>query len=534
MHPRFSSILVLAVLFPFFASGPARAQGFPPFGSFQTSNFDGLNLQNLNVNFSIPVISSSGRGLTFRLPIVYNSLIWSQYSSVWTPATGWGWQENLPSGQTTGGLISTQQFKCFNPGPDWFWATRSRYGNFAYIDPWGTRHSFPISYTADDCWGDSGTTSGYATDHSGYYGVTPDLTTLLVTNPAGESPRTSTLTDTNGNYVTQTITGNETDYTDSVGRIAAKVITNTSSIQYQFLDGSGTNTYKTATLYLTSTTIKTNFACSGVTEYNGSANLPTELDIPTPSGATLKYLFSYEATPGTPTTSTGRLQKVTLPTGGTYEYNYGATNDGVDCSSGSVVSMTRKVSDGTTTGTWQYGRALGINTVTDAAGNDAVYTFISSGQETQRQMYSGTGGSRTIKRTINTTWASNGTPATQGTILEDNSTQSETDTTFDSNGLLNSMTEYDWGPGAHGGALRTTGLSYLNSLNYTQRNIINRVTTKTIRDGNGTLKYRADTAYDQTTITTCPTGVVQHDDTNYGCSMNYRATRPRSPSTMIR
>ncbi len=521
MRPRFSSIIVLAVMFLIFAIGSVRAQGFPPFGSFQTGNFDGLNLQNLNVNFSIPVISSPGRGITFQLPTVYNSLVWSEYASVWTPA--WGWQENLPSGQTTGGLTVTEQFKCYANPPGWYWATRYKYGNFAYIDPVGTKHSFPISYTVDECWGDSGTTSGYATDNSGYYGVlTPDYTTVLVTNQAGDSPRASTIIDTNGNYITQTINGSETDYKDSVGRTAGKVITSATSIQYQFLDGSGTNTYKTATLYLTSTTIKTNFACSGVTEYNGSAYLPTELDIPTPSGATLKYLFSYEATPGSPTTSTGRLQKVTLPTGGTYEYDYGSTNDGVNCSSGSVVSMTRKVSDGTTTGTWQYGTANSVTTVTDAAGNDTVYTFNSSGQETERQMYSGTGGSRTLQRAIYTTWASNGTPATQVTILEDNSTQSETDTTFDSNGLLDSMTEYDWGPGAHGGALRTTALSYLNSTNYTQRNIINRVTTKTIKDGSGTVQYREDTAYDGATITTCPTGVVQHDDTNYGCGMNYR------------
>jgi YD repeat-containing protein len=261
-----------------------------------------------------------------------------------------------------------------------------------------------------------------------------------------------------------------------------------------------------------------------VAEYNGTVNLPTELDIPTPSGVTLKYLFAYEPTPQNSGYFTGRLQKVTLPTGGTYEYDYGATNDGINCADGTTLNMTRKVTDGTTTGIWQYTRNTSnlTTTITDAASNDSVYTFTSFGQETKRQLYSGTGGSRTIQRTINTTWATNGTPATQVTILEDNTTQSETYTTYDSNGLLDSMTEYDWGPAPHGSTLRTTTLSYLNTSNYTQRNIINRVTSTIVKDGSGTIKYRQDIAYDGVAITNHPTGVPQHDDANYPYTMIYR------------
>jgi hypothetical protein len=344
----------------------AQQVGYPPFGSFQVGNFDGANLQDLNVNFSIPVITSSGRGINFQLPIVYNSLVWNKYSTVWSPSANFGWQTNLPQGQFWGGLEVSYQFKCYNPGPGWFWATHSTYGGYAYIDPAGTVHSFPISFVIDTCWGFSGTQVGYAVDGSGYYGyITANGSYVLnVIGPAGTAPGASSIIDTNGNYITQTVNGSETDYTDSVGRKAAKVITNTSTIQYEFLDGTGTNTYKTATLTLTSTSIKTNFACSGVTEYTGSAYLPTELDIPTPSGTILKYLFAYEPTPRNSGYYTGRLQKVTLPTGGTYEYDYGTTNDGVSCTDGSIVSMTRKVTDGTTTGTWQYVRNVPSLTTT--------------------------------------------------------------------------------------------------------------------------------------------------------------------------
>jgi RHS repeat-associated protein len=530
---------VIIAAMAFVQTLPAQQTGYPPFGSFQVGNFDGVNLQDLNVTFSLPVIASSGRGINFQLPIVYNSLVWNKYSTVWSP--NFGWQTNLPQGQLVGGQYYYLQFKCYNPGPGWVWGHRYKYGGYAFVDPAGTVHSFPIAITTDDCWGDSGTYSGYASDASGYYGSVDANYVLHVTGPAGTAPGASSIIDANGNYITQTVNGNETDYTDSVGRKAAKVITNTTSILYEFLDGTGTNTYKTATLTLASESIKTNFACGGVTEYTGSTYLPTELDIPTPSGATLKYIFTYEPTPGSPTTTTGRLQKVTLPTGGTYEYDYGAMNDGVSCTDGSVISMTRKVTDGSTVGTWQYTRvvtgnpAVWQNTVTDAASNDTVYTFgYPTGPETMRQLYSGTGGSRTIQRTLNTTWASNGTPATSVTILEDNSTQSETDTTFDSNGLLDLETEYDWGSNTHGAAMRTTTLTYLNSSNYTSRNIIDHVQTKIVRSGGatGTIQNRQDIAYDGATITSCPTSVAQHDDTHFGCSMNYRGN-PTSVTTWL-
>lgn len=537
MSHRTALWLLAAVFTTFLATRPAYSQrtGYPPFGSFQTGGFDGINLQDLNVNISIPIVTSAGRGQPFRLPIVYDSLIWLKGSG-WYPvvdANGnptWGWKLDLP----TGGVkytSTTIQFKCYNPGPGWFWATKTHYTMYTYMDPGGTTHSFLNDVWVDDqCWNTTtGTFTSSATDASGYFLDTTSPTSPILKNPGGvKSPdgtiTTGTIVDTNGNYVTQTVNGNETDWTDSVGRVAAKVITGTSSIQYKFLDGSGTNTYQTATLILTSTPIKTSFLCSPVSEYTGTANLPTELDIPTPSGATLKYLFAYEPTPQNSGYYTGRLQKVTLPNGGTYEYDYGTTNDGINCADGTSVSMTRKVSDGTTTGTWQYTRNTtnSTTTVTDAASNDAVYAFNSSALEIQRQLYSGTGGSRTIQRTINTTWAANGTPATSVVIMEDNSTQSETDTTYDSNGLLDSMTEYDWGLGAHGAALRTTTLSYLNTSNYTTRNIINRVTSKVVKDGSGTIKYREDTTYDGVAITNHPTGVPQHDDTNFAYTMNYR------------
>ncbi len=57
------------------AQSPGPGTGFPPYGSFQAGGFDIVNLQNLNVNFAIPLVSSLGRGLDLRVAQPYNSLV---------------------------------------------------------------------------------------------------------------------------------------------------------------------------------------------------------------------------------------------------------------------------------------------------------------------------------------------------------------------------------------------------------------------------------------------------------------------------
>jgi RHS repeat-associated protein len=127
-----------------------------------------------------------------------------------------------------------------------------------------------------------------------------------------------------------------------------------------------------------------------------------------------------------------------------------------------------------------------------------------------------------LLRTINTTWASNGSPATKITILEDNSTQNEEETAYDNYGNLLTLKEHDYGTGTPGAVLRTTTYTPLSTTAYTNLNIVNRMTKKTIADSTGTVQYRQDTAYDGTTISPCPTGVTQHDDANYPCTFTAR------------
>jgi hypothetical protein len=165
---------------------------------------------------------------------------------------------------------------------------------------------------------DKGSSTSHASDASGYFLNEVNPSAITVTSPRGEEEvnGSGTAVDANGNYITKTVVSStETDYTDSVGNKTTKILytpnsTNPTEIQYEFLDGTGSSNYKTITLYLTSTNIKTNFGCSGVVEYSGTANLPTELDIPTPSGATLKYFFSYEQPLETPAITPGACRRL--------------------------------------------------------------------------------------------------------------------------------------------------------------------------------------------------------------------------------
>jgi len=508
----------------------ARAQGpgtgFPMYGSFDSAAFDTTNRQNLNTNFSIPIMSSQGRSMNLNFSLTYNSLLWQISSGTWvsvTDASGnpsWGWMKFFPTGVVTSTSAYAGQCKMSGDGL----VSYNRQSNYIYYDGTGTGHPFSISWYTNPCTGGTfGTTASAATDGSGYY---LNSESGILYNKSGTQILVgSKITDTNGNYASAAVNGSETDWTDSASHVALKIISGTGSIQYKVLDPNGN--YQTTAVTLTSYNIKTNFGCSGITEYSGTASLPSSISLPTG----LSYTITYEGTPGNSGYYTGRVSKVTLPNGGYAQFQYGSTNDGINCTDGTILSLTRTQNDGTTSSTWTFNRApSGSNWVTtvttpqmtyDSAANQSVFTFNSSGEETQRKIYQGSSTSGTLLRTVNTTWASNGSPATRIAILENNQ-QSQVVTNFDSNGILLSTAEYDYGTGGPGGVLRTTTYTPLSTSAYTSLNILNRVIAKMIADSTGTVQYRVDTAFDGNPLSSCPTGAAQHNDSGFGCSFTTR------------
>src|SRR6266404_8016517 len=521
--------LTLAVLTAS-ADGQTQQTGLPQFGSLESEGFDVINHQNLNVGFSIPIMGNPGRGTPYSFTATYNSLIWVLDGT----GSAWTWRL-LGSGWNYGSLTGTTDWTHTWDMDCGIGNREDIYTNFSYTESNGTVHPFGL-YVVIGANCSQGTRTGYATDGSGFW---IDATTLLqpvVYSPSGAKITTNgTITDANGNAISTSIPGTgETDMTDTTGRIILKKIESANEVDFLYQDTNGT--WQAVAVKTQPYNIKTAFGCSADVEFTGTLTLPYEIDLPNQ----LKYIFDYETTPANTGYYTGRLHRVTLPTGGYYEYDYTGANGGISCSDGTILGMNRVVSDGTTTATWTFVRNPSNLTTTVTTPqlvdtpnpNDTVYTFNSLGQELSRQIYASSAGSGTPLRTVNTTWAANKTPATKVTILEDGSTRSETDTTFDSNGLLGSVSEYDFGAAPHGGLLRTTTFNYQNSVNYTSRNIINLVSSKMISDRNGATQYRQDINYDGTALASCPTGVPQHDDLNYGCSMNYRGN-PTSVTTYL-
>lgn len=553
-----NSFRTVAILLLLLVSSAFAQTGFPPFGSFENGSFDVTNRQNLNTSFAIPITSSSGRGMTMNLALVYNSFVYSRGLSAWSPlGTGadWGWKMMSPFGDTgytytAGTCIDPTGLKVF--GADHY------YHNYTYTDGNGTLHVFTVVvHEKFDCgWGYSGVYTGHAADNSGYYiDITPPegMTNPTVYSPSGVKMAgagiVSQVTDANGNYVTRSVASNVTTWTDTLNRAAVTITDNRTATPPTMVYGFPAENGSTLTVQVnyTAYNIHTNFSCSGFAEYSASGVLlPTQIVFLPGDPHQLTYSISYEDTPGFTGYKTGRLSQVTLPTGGYYQYQYYASpanpavdHGGVDCSSGGYVYLTKVINDGVTSSAWSFVRNVTAMTtretppsVSPDSGAHAVYTFNASGQQTSAVFYADAAETTKLK-TVNTTWATNGTPASQVTIL-DNNKQSKVTTNFDSSGMLQSVGEYDYGNGAVGPLIRTTTLTYVNDSAHLAKNMLQLVSRKTITDGAGTTVQRTDFTYDCYSSPCAPlassgyTGVAHHDDTNYGSANTVRGNLTQS------
>jgi RHS repeat-associated protein len=258
------------------------------------------------------------------------------------------------------------------------------------------------------------------------------------------------------------------------------------------------------------------------------------------------------------------VASITLPTGGTttYTYNNGnagsAASQGIVCADGSTAGLIRQTPDGT----WTYARSQVSGShwqtkITSPVGDDTVIDFQQNSlshnfYETQRVAYQGSSGSGSVLRTINNCFNGAASPCTTVAIVlpmtqHSITTQlgapgtgapiSKTLFTYNNFGLVTEEDNYDWGfSGGPGPLLKKTLVTFANlgsNLNGFQQTVV-------VQDGNGVIKSRRDTNYDQTTPT-CVTGAPQHDDTSHGCSFNVRAnatsvttyTNPSGPSGPI-
>ena len=524
-------LLILATVVILVIAAPAQvATGTPPFGSYGGGPFDTVNLGNLNAHFAIPVFSRNGRGTPFYYNFTYDSSIWTQVTSSgvtsWRPVGGWGWQSqtDAATGYIPAPITTTSTCRWFDGQ---FWHTESvyRYTYSGFVDPLGTFHSTPrllVIVGSDNCGGSTGSVTKTASDGSGWTVTVPDgivssRSGAVWNVPVGSHSGAATITDTNGNKIT---TSDGVTFYDSLSS-QTPVLTISGSaptVNYTYTSPTGSAKY---VMNYSSYNIKTNFGCSGVSEYTGTGiYLASSITLPDQS----KYLFTYESTVGSSGYVTGRLASVTLPTGGQVQYGYGdtGTKNTIECADGSAATLTRSLAPG---GSWQYTRtgsgSSWTTTVSDPNSNQTVINFTKDSAtlnptqnfyETKRQ---------TPLLTTVTCYNSNGSncasAAVASPITEKDVTlqypnsgqQSKTAMFFNSYGLVTSAYKYAYGASAPGGVLQSTTISYATLGN----NIVDRPSQVSTYDGSSHLVSQTSYFYDETGYPVQPAGTTpQHQN----------------------
>lgn len=381
------------------------ATGVLRFNSYAGGPFDTVNLGNLNVHFTVPVLHKAGRGMSFAYDLNYDSSIyepvvsngttsWQPSSKVGSYGSYWGWQKlalytpyvNYTTAQTSSGT-------CYN---NQHWYVLS-YTNYLYYDAFGTGHPFPgvggsqmFSPGGSGCPPPSTSTqgTGTASDGSGYSisfavvgssngnvstsGGTTSSVPFLTSPPSGTSPYSAT--DNNGNKITFT----SGTFTDTLGTTVLTITgAQPNPVKFSYIppinESSGTRVSVTVTFK--NYTVQTNFNAKdsnnhAIAEYKSTTAVALVDNITLPDGT--KYQFQYEATPSVPSTgactplsgttcTTGRIASVTVPEGGTITYTYSGGSNGI-YSDGSTSGLDRILAASTTcnssNGCWQYSRSL--------------------------------------------------------------------------------------------------------------------------------------------------------------------------------
>jgi hypothetical protein len=231
------------------------ATGFPVFGSFsKTASFDTVNLANLNVAFSIPVVSKAGRGIPFSFNLGYNSSVWQPLflsGSYWFPATGWGWAGAGSAPSLGSFTYQWSQGTCIDPGNHTEYY--NIYGPFTYTSPDGTQIQFNNTQidnepTTDCTTGDPhpSPATGWSSDGSDW-SITASLSaggaSAVFNSPSGwqyipSNGANPSITDTNGNQITMGTQNGSPAVIDTLG-LPALWYSGSAPVQYSYTNPSG-------------------------------------------------------------------------------------------------------------------------------------------------------------------------------------------------------------------------------------------------------------------------------------------------------
>lgn len=519
-------IATLVSLFP-----TARAQsyltqvGYTTFSTKLPVELGYFDAATGDLHIEIPLGTWPQRGgHTFTAALVYDSRIWYINNNTWTPTNipnswaGWRLVTDPALGGSTTYKTTTGTCECPEP-PCHTQEYYHVYSNFTWTDPYGTVHTFPINTAKDPwgCWGDQSSDSEYANDSTGYYMRVTNYTTISsITTPDGTRVYPG-FEDSNGNYFSTDSGGN---VIDTLGRKPVTTTTNcngnSSQICFTILNAEGgTSTYTVTT---ENVTISSAFGQSGVSEWSGADTMWKSISLPDGTS----YQFTYD-TGGSGTY--GELTGITLPTGGTIGYGYKTYIDAFGINN-------RWLNTRTSAGnTWTYVLMKDTSCVSGYSFCQQTNVIAPNDDEIQYYFDSNTGSNGSWLanqidfyggaqyKSITTTWTSTTDYAQQLSVTSrflDAPSPYPTQTvqySYVSSAipLISKISEWNYYPSGSqpSTADRVTNISYY----------MGHPTTTTVTNGAGTQTVSETSvtydAYGSNGLTSV-TGVVQHDDTNYG------------------
>ncbi len=541
MKPLRTMFFVVGLLTLSTASLSAQvATGMPVLGTFSNNTGpETIDLANLNVHLTIPMLNKAGRGTNFRYNVSYDSSVWypvtSGSSVSWQPASAlWGWTSDTSLASGWVGIAEQHTV--------WYAGVHPCYSNYyyyTYYDVYGSPHPFPGDTEVDGpnnyyCGGgyypDDGDVTTDGSGYTIYVGGSPNVVTVYSKNGKNITPdkgaAAASFTDRNGNIISSDTSGHFYDTLSSTTPTLTVSGSGTPSSPTVFTYTAPSGASASYTMKYGTFTVQTNFGCSNISEFPGTSEyLVTEIDLPDYNATTnpnARYTFTYEGTYQHSGNVTGRLASVTEPTGGTVTYTYSTNGtNGIVCADGSASYLTRQTPD-TGSNHWLYTHSESgtawTTTITDPSSNQnqTVMNFQRL-YLTEQQTYLGST-SGTLLKTIQNCYNNNTTncnttaitlPITQitntvtwpavGTLSAKSAT---TKTTYDNYGDLTEKDEYDYGAST---PTRKTLITYATLGN----NIKNQPYQITVEDGSSNIKSQVTITYDQGSVSTS-SGTPQH------------------------
>ncbi|HUX66109.1 MAG TPA: hypothetical protein VMV31_01330, partial [Terriglobales bacterium] len=483
----------------------AAAQGpTARWGSYNSLGVDRVDRSSLAVQLDIPIYTRPTVGnAQINLQLVYDSQFW-QRGAAWTPAAGNGWQLVSQAGASITTSIDFQYY-CglydINTGDDPYTGNPDDESvdvmekGYSLTEPDGTVTA--TAYLYEYLSSQPGRKLGWASDcPTSFYNPTSYIVpdgkgfTLGIDSSGNASAYDRAgdridagFTDPNGNSVTES--GGY--FYDPLGNalVVSGSATPGSYLTYLYTGPGGTSPQLQEDFQ--SYPVSTDYFCSGISEFDGTLTLPSDLKLPDGS----RYTFGYAAD--------GRLASVTLPTGGTISYSYSSVN----CSDlgNDALARGESLDSGKT---WNWTRTFSggypVTTETTPYGDQAVYTFGAPLSTAPGDVlegvaeYKGAAGGTELASLSLANTLSGGAVAQQVATTElygATNLYAVKTATFDAYGDPTGETDTDWGPTSAGGAtLRQVASSFVPA------GMGIKPYQVTVKDGGGTLDSEATFAYD--------------------------------------